>query len=110
MIGFCAATIKFQDKKILSFLQVLNGSRFYVIPAIVKFVRIMAKFIKYLLKVGIYLFVKIRKMCAAVMITGIGQIEGFIFWNYPVKPVTVAMFMRNAITAHGKQLAAGWLK
>jgi hypothetical protein len=23
--------------------------------------------------------------------------------------VTVAMFMRNAITAHGKQLAAGWL-
>ena len=26
-----------------------------------------------------------------------------------VGPVTVAMFMRNAITAHGKQLAAGWL-
>jgi len=27
-----------------------------------------------------------------------------------VGPVTVAMFMRNAITAHGKQLAAGWLR
>jgi 5,10-methylene-tetrahydrofolate dehydrogenase/methenyl tetrahydrofolate cyclohydrolase len=26
-----------------------------------------------------------------------------------VGPVTVAMFMRNAITAHEKQLAAGWL-
>jgi hypothetical protein len=24
--------------------------------------------------------------------------------------VTVAMFMRNAITAHEKQLAAGWLR
>ena len=34
-------------------------------------------------------------------------------WITPVPggvgPVTVAMFMRNAITAHGKQLAAGWL-
>jgi len=26
-----------------------------------------------------------------------------------VGPVTVAMFMRNSITAHAKQLAAGWL-
>jgi methylenetetrahydrofolate dehydrogenase (NADP+)/methenyltetrahydrofolate cyclohydrolase len=35
-------------------------------------------------------------------------------WVTPVPggvgPVTVAMFMRNAITAHGKQLAAGWLE
>jgi len=34
-------------------------------------------------------------------------------WVTPVPggvgPVTVAMFMRNAITAHAKQLAAGWL-
>ena len=34
-------------------------------------------------------------------------------WVTPVPggvgPVTVAMFMRNAIIAHGKQLAAGWL-
>jgi len=34
-------------------------------------------------------------------------------WVTPVPggvgPVTVAMFMRNAITAHGMQLAAGWL-
>jgi len=34
-------------------------------------------------------------------------------WVTPVPggvgPVTVAMFMRNAITAHNKQLAAGWL-
>jgi methylenetetrahydrofolate dehydrogenase (NADP+)/methenyltetrahydrofolate cyclohydrolase len=34
-------------------------------------------------------------------------------WVTPVPggvgPVTVAMFMRNAITAHGKQLAAGWI-
>ena len=34
-------------------------------------------------------------------------------WVTPVPggvgPVTVAMFMRNAITAHTKQLAAGWL-
>jgi methylenetetrahydrofolate dehydrogenase (NADP+) / methenyltetrahydrofolate cyclohydrolase len=34
-------------------------------------------------------------------------------WVTPVPggvgPVTVAMFMRNAITAHGKQLSAGWL-
>ena len=34
-------------------------------------------------------------------------------WVTPVPggvgPVTVAMFMRNAISAHGKQLAAGWL-
>ncbi len=34
-------------------------------------------------------------------------------WVTPVPggvgPVTVAMFMRNAITAHSKQLAAGWL-
>jgi methylenetetrahydrofolate dehydrogenase (NADP+)/methenyltetrahydrofolate cyclohydrolase len=34
-------------------------------------------------------------------------------WVTPVPggvgPVTVAMFMRNAIAAHGKQLAAGWL-
>ena len=34
-------------------------------------------------------------------------------WVTPVPggvgPVTVAMFMRNAITAHQKQLAAGWL-
>lgn len=34
-------------------------------------------------------------------------------WVTPVPggvgPVTVAMFMRNAITAHGKQLAAGWM-
>src|SRR4249919_1156591 len=34
-------------------------------------------------------------------------------WVTPVPggvgPVTVSMFMRNAITAHGKQLAAGWL-
>jgi methylenetetrahydrofolate dehydrogenase (NADP+)/methenyltetrahydrofolate cyclohydrolase len=34
-------------------------------------------------------------------------------WVTPVPggvgPVTVAMFMRNAITAHDKQLAAGWL-
>jgi methylenetetrahydrofolate dehydrogenase (NADP+)/methenyltetrahydrofolate cyclohydrolase len=35
-------------------------------------------------------------------------------WVTPVPggvgPVTVAMFMRNAITAHRKQLAAGWLR
>ena len=35
-------------------------------------------------------------------------------WVTPVPggvgPVTVAMFMRNAITAHDKQLAAGWLQ
>lgn len=34
-------------------------------------------------------------------------------WVTPVPggvgPVTVAMFMRNAITAHTKQVAAGWL-
>jgi methylenetetrahydrofolate dehydrogenase (NADP+) / methenyltetrahydrofolate cyclohydrolase len=34
-------------------------------------------------------------------------------WVTPVPggvgPVTVAMFMRNAIAAHNKQLAAGWL-
>jgi len=34
-------------------------------------------------------------------------------WVTPVPggvgPVTVAMFMRNAVIAHGKQLAAGWL-
>ena len=34
-------------------------------------------------------------------------------WVTPVPggvgPVTVAMFMRNAVTAHNKQLAAGWL-
>ena len=34
-------------------------------------------------------------------------------WVTPVPggvgPVTVAMFMRNAVVAHGKQLAAGWL-
>jgi methylenetetrahydrofolate dehydrogenase (NADP+)/methenyltetrahydrofolate cyclohydrolase len=34
-------------------------------------------------------------------------------WVTPVPggvgPVTVAMFMRNAITAHEKQLAAGWI-
>ena len=34
-------------------------------------------------------------------------------WVTPVPggvgPVTVAMLMRNAITAHAKQLAAGWL-
>ena len=34
-------------------------------------------------------------------------------WVTPVPggvgPVTVAMFMRNAIAAHAKQLAAGWL-
>ena len=34
-------------------------------------------------------------------------------WVTPVPggvgPVTVAMFMRNAITAHDKQFAAGWL-
>jgi methylenetetrahydrofolate dehydrogenase (NADP+)/methenyltetrahydrofolate cyclohydrolase len=34
-------------------------------------------------------------------------------WVTPVPggvgPVTVAMFMRNAISAHDKQLAAGWL-
>jgi methylenetetrahydrofolate dehydrogenase (NADP+) / methenyltetrahydrofolate cyclohydrolase len=27
-----------------------------------------------------------------------------------VGPVTVAMFMRNAITAHAKQRDAGWLR
>jgi methylenetetrahydrofolate dehydrogenase (NADP+)/methenyltetrahydrofolate cyclohydrolase len=35
-------------------------------------------------------------------------------WVTPVPggvgPVTVAMLLRNAITAHGKQLAAGWIK
>jgi methylenetetrahydrofolate dehydrogenase (NADP+)/methenyltetrahydrofolate cyclohydrolase len=35
-------------------------------------------------------------------------------WVTPVPggvgPVTVAMFMRNAITAHEKQMAAGWLR
>jgi methylenetetrahydrofolate dehydrogenase (NADP+)/methenyltetrahydrofolate cyclohydrolase len=35
-------------------------------------------------------------------------------WVTPVPggvgPVTVAMFMRNAITAHEKQSAAGWLE
>ena len=34
-------------------------------------------------------------------------------WVTPVPggvgPVTVAMFMRNAITAHTKQVAAGWI-
>ena len=34
-------------------------------------------------------------------------------WVTPVPggvgPVTVAMFMRNAVAAHAKQLAAGWL-
>jgi methylenetetrahydrofolate dehydrogenase (NADP+)/methenyltetrahydrofolate cyclohydrolase len=35
-------------------------------------------------------------------------------WVTPVPggvgPVTVAMFMRNALSAHQKQLAAGWLE
>jgi len=68
---------------------------------------------------------------AAVIDIGINQIEGpngvpiivgdvdtesvkeFASWVTPVPggvgPVTVAMFMRNAITAHEKQSAAGWL-
>lgn len=68
---------------------------------------------------------------AAVIDIGINQIEGadgqpiivgdvdtesvkeIASWVTPVPggvgPVTVAMFMRNAITAHEKQAAAGWL-
>jgi methylenetetrahydrofolate dehydrogenase (NADP+)/methenyltetrahydrofolate cyclohydrolase len=68
---------------------------------------------------------------AAVIDIGINQIKGpdgeplivgdvdtenvkeVASWVTPVPggvgPVTVAMFMRNAITAHEKQLAAGWL-
>jgi methylenetetrahydrofolate dehydrogenase (NADP+)/methenyltetrahydrofolate cyclohydrolase len=41
------------------------------------------------------------------------QVKEVASWVTPVPggvgPVTVAMFMRNAITAHEKQLAAGWL-
>jgi methylenetetrahydrofolate dehydrogenase (NADP+)/methenyltetrahydrofolate cyclohydrolase len=41
------------------------------------------------------------------------EVKEVASWVTPVPggvgPVTVAMFMRNAITAHGKQLAAGWL-
>jgi methylenetetrahydrofolate dehydrogenase (NADP+)/methenyltetrahydrofolate cyclohydrolase len=69
---------------------------------------------------------------AAVIDIGINQITGpdgqtmivgdvdtdnvkeFASWVTPVPggvgPVTVAMFMRNAITAHEKQMAAGWLR
>jgi len=69
---------------------------------------------------------------AAVIDIGINQIEGpngvpiivgdvdtdsvkeVASWVTPVPggvgPVTVAMFMRNAITAHEKQSAAGWLR
>jgi exopolyphosphatase/guanosine-5'-triphosphate,3'-diphosphate pyrophosphatase len=68
---------------------------------------------------------------AAVIDIGINQIDGpngevqivgdvdteavkeVASWVTPVPggvgPVTVAMFMRNAITAHNKQLSAGWL-
>ena len=68
---------------------------------------------------------------AAVIDIGINQVEGptgetmivgdvdtenvkeVASWVTPVPggvgPVTVAMFMRNAIAAHNKQLAAGWL-
>jgi methylenetetrahydrofolate dehydrogenase (NADP+)/methenyltetrahydrofolate cyclohydrolase len=52
----------------------------------------------------------------ALMIVGDVDTEGVkevASWVTPVPggvgPVTVAMFMRNAITAHAKQLAAGWL-
>jgi methylenetetrahydrofolate dehydrogenase (NADP+)/methenyltetrahydrofolate cyclohydrolase len=41
------------------------------------------------------------------------EVKEVASWVTPVPggvgPVTVAMFMRNAIAAHGKQLAAGWL-
>jgi methylenetetrahydrofolate dehydrogenase (NADP+)/methenyltetrahydrofolate cyclohydrolase len=69
---------------------------------------------------------------AAVIDIGINQVEGpngvsmivgdvdtdsvkeIASWVTPVPggvgPVTVAMFMRNAITAHEKQAAAGWLR
>jgi methylenetetrahydrofolate dehydrogenase (NADP+)/methenyltetrahydrofolate cyclohydrolase len=68
---------------------------------------------------------------AAVIDIGINQVEGpdgkpsivgdvdtdavkeVASWVTPVPggvgPVTVAMFMRNAISAHEKQLNAGWL-
>ena len=86
-----------------------------------------------LVAVGIPRFLKadMVKPGAAVIDIGINQIIGedgrpkivgdvdtdsvkeVASWVTPVPggvgPVTVAMFMRNAIAAHGKQLAAGWL-
>jgi methylenetetrahydrofolate dehydrogenase (NADP+)/methenyltetrahydrofolate cyclohydrolase len=78
-----------------------------------------------------FLHADMVKPGAAVIDIGINQIEGpngetlivgdvdtenvkeVASWVTPVPggvgPVTVAMFMRNAITAHEKQLAAGWL-
>jgi methylenetetrahydrofolate dehydrogenase (NADP+) / methenyltetrahydrofolate cyclohydrolase len=78
-----------------------------------------------------FLHADMVKPGAAVIDIGINQIEGpdgqpiivgdvdtadvleVASWVTPVPggvgPVTVAMFMRNAITAHDKQLAAGWL-
>ena len=86
-----------------------------------------------LVAVGIphFLGADMVKPGAAVIDIGINQITGpdgrpkivgdvdtdavkeIASWVTPVPggvgPVTVAMFMRNAIAAHGKQLAAGWL-
>jgi methylenetetrahydrofolate dehydrogenase (NADP+) / methenyltetrahydrofolate cyclohydrolase len=78
-----------------------------------------------------FLHADMVKPGAAVIDIGINQISGpdgttmivgdvdtdgvkeVASWVTPVPggvgPVTVAMFMRNAITAHAKQLAAGWL-
>jgi methylenetetrahydrofolate dehydrogenase (NADP+)/methenyltetrahydrofolate cyclohydrolase len=78
-----------------------------------------------------FLHADMVKPGAAVIDIGINQIEGpngepmivgdvdtenvkeVASWVTPVPggvgPVTVAMFMRNAVTAHEKQLAAGWL-
>jgi methylenetetrahydrofolate dehydrogenase (NADP+)/methenyltetrahydrofolate cyclohydrolase len=78
-----------------------------------------------------FLHADMVKPGAAVIDIGINQIDGpdgkpmivgdvdtdavkeVASWVTPVPggvgPVTVAMFMRNAITAHDKQLAAGWL-
>jgi methylenetetrahydrofolate dehydrogenase (NADP+)/methenyltetrahydrofolate cyclohydrolase len=86
-----------------------------------------------LVAVGKQMFLKadMVKPGAAVIDIGINQITGFdggtmidgdvdteavkeiASWVTPVPggvgPVTVAMLMRNAIAAHEKQLAAGWL-
>src|SRR6185312_5992280 len=61
----CSTTIVFQNRKILSFLQIFNRRTFYIVTTVIKVFCIMTEFIKYAQQAFIFFTGKTDQFSAA---------------------------------------------
>lgn len=71
VMGFCTATVEFQDRKINSIFKIFNGSTLYIVTPVIKMFGVVAEIIKQFQQVFIFFMRKVNKFSAAAEISRI---------------------------------------